>query len=81
MLRGVDREALDAVVQEWMIWLHQDVDGNGEYVKWCFNWNVQLFFLNGCTTNLYKSSNGQDDRKRDHQTIRKHCRSQAYAGQ
>jgi len=47
ILRGVDRETLDAVFQEWMIRLQKCIDGNGEYVEWCLNWNVQFPFLNG----------------------------------
>jgi hypothetical protein len=35
------------VFQEWMIRLQTCVDGNGEYVEWWLNWNVQFLFLNG----------------------------------
>jgi hypothetical protein len=33
ILRGVDRETLDEVFQEWMIRLQKCIDGNGEYVE------------------------------------------------
>jgi hypothetical protein len=33
ILKGVDRETLDAVFQEWMIRLQKCIDGNGEYVE------------------------------------------------
>jgi hypothetical protein len=33
MLKGVDRETLDAVFQEWMIRLQKYIDGNGQYVE------------------------------------------------
>jgi hypothetical protein len=33
ILRGFDPETLDAVFQEWMIRLQEDIDGNGEYVE------------------------------------------------
>jgi hypothetical protein len=33
ILRGVDRETLDAVSEEWITRLQKSIDGNGEYVK------------------------------------------------
>jgi hypothetical protein len=33
ILRGVDRETLDAVFQEWMIRLQKCIDGIDDYVK------------------------------------------------
>jgi hypothetical protein len=33
ILRGVDRETLDVVFQEWMIRLQKYIDGNDEYVE------------------------------------------------
>jgi hypothetical protein len=33
ILRGIDREILDAVLQEWMIRLQNCIDGNGKYVE------------------------------------------------
>jgi hypothetical protein len=49
VLRGIDPEILDAVFQEWMIWLPKCIEGNGEYgkyVEWWLNWKVQFLFLN-----------------------------------
>jgi hypothetical protein len=42
----VDRESLDAIFQEWMIRQQKCIDRDGEYVRWCLNWNVQFIFLN-----------------------------------
>jgi hypothetical protein len=47
ILRGPDPETLNAVFQEWMIRFQKYIDWNGEYVEWCWNWNLQLLFLNG----------------------------------
>jgi hypothetical protein len=33
IMRGVDRETLDAVFHEWMTRLQKYIDGNGEYVE------------------------------------------------
>jgi hypothetical protein len=33
ILRGVDRETLDAVYQKWIMRLHKSIDGNGEHVE------------------------------------------------
>jgi hypothetical protein len=33
ILRGVDRETLDAVFQEWIIRLQNWIDGNGDYIE------------------------------------------------
>jgi hypothetical protein len=37
ILRGVDRQTLDAIFQKWMIRLQKCIDGNGEYVEWCLH--------------------------------------------
>jgi hypothetical protein len=33
ILKGFDREILDAVFEEWMAQLQKCIDGNGEYVE------------------------------------------------
>jgi hypothetical protein len=38
---------LDAIFQEWMIRLEIYIYGNGEYVEWCLNWNVQFRVVTG----------------------------------
>jgi hypothetical protein len=60
ILRGVNRETLDAVVQEWMIQLQKCIDGNGQYIESCLNWNVQFLFLNGISCDARFQGNTLD---------------------